>query len=112
MKKTTLQVSHAVAPALDDFFTLMLTSAGERACTVKGRQCSPADTSPTLNVVKVSLEEERVSIVQPVCRSRVVLRAFLTMILTIRQRTLHTDHERPQRSALPMGAVLGVRYVS
>jgi len=99
------QSPHVVAPTLDAFFALMLRS-GERAGTVKEKRYNAVAEGSTLDDTRSANREALPS------RSRVVLRAFMALILGIRYRTRHTDHQRMQRSLLPMGAAFAVRYAS
>jgi hypothetical protein len=75
---------YVIAPDPDQLFTLPLTFAGGTVSTIKRKQG----------------------------RSWAVFQAFMTLLLTRRQRTADVDHRPAQNPAFPNGAVLCGRYVS
>jgi hypothetical protein len=106
------QTSHAVALYLDQLLTLW-TLVGERALTIKRNQDNAVRHSPGFGASRVNdiMDALRPN-AQPSRRSWVVLRAFVTLLLTIPQRTADAEHSQPQNSGLPDGAVRVALYLS
>jgi hypothetical protein len=103
------QTSHVKALYLNQLLTL----AGERIPTLKRNQDSAGRHSPGAGASRIHdyIDALRLK-AHPSRRSCVVLRAFVTLLLTIPQRMADADHSQPQNSRLPSGAAFVARYVS
>jgi hypothetical protein len=105
------QTPHVVAPGLDEFFKLPLTFTGETVTTANCRHSNTAQYSPEVGAISIN-DVHALRLPPHSLRSWAVLRAFVTLVLTIRRRSAQADQHQEQSSRLPKGAVLVARYLS
>jgi hypothetical protein len=114
-KEVTMKTQgpHIVALELDQLFRLLLTFAGEGVSTGKCDQGTTARYRPALGASRINDYADALpSHPRPSRRSWVVVRAFVTLLLTIRERKATEDNRQPQNSGLANRAVFVARYGS
>ena len=108
-----MKTFHRDNSAPKHFLVLLLALAGERANRVLGNRCNSAADSTGSGPTGVSdLEGAPPPRPRPFTRSRVVLRAFMSMMLSIRMQEARLEYESAEQVMLPRGAAFGVRYRS
>jgi len=109
--KTRMQPYDALA--VNHIFTLLLTLASQRPSIVKGNRCNGSGDTTMSRATKVcNVENALPPRPRRFRRSRVVFRAFMSMMLSMRMRTGYFDYELAEQPQLPRGAVIAARYVS
>jgi len=108
MKKTQ---THRGSLASDNFVQLILKFAKSTVRKVTENRPGKAAFSPAREFLNGDDGEVTVR-PGPLSRSRVVLQAFVTILLSRGQNTRHLDDRCKLKPALPQGAILAVRYVS
>jgi hypothetical protein len=93
------------------YLNQLLTLAGERVPTLKRNQDSAGRHSLGVGASHIHDYVDALRLkAHPSRRSCVVLRAFVTLLLTTPQRTADADHSQPQNSRLPNGVVRVARF--
>ncbi len=102
---------HSEVSAIDHLLEPILKFARTVARKTAEGQCSDAGSSPAHDSLNPHNTE---AILHPcsLLRSRVILKAFVTILLSGRQEYGYSGRQYSQKSALPQGAAFAVRYVS
>jgi hypothetical protein len=106
------QTVHWTPATLGPFLRLILKlTTQHEAATVESLQ-SPVGGAPDLSAAAAREQPPGVETARHIFTSATTLGPFLTLLLTLHNRSSWTDRDWWQSSTAPRGAILAARYVS